>query len=223
MTIQNYIKNKKQKSFTYKGKEVFVKNSPLENTSVQKTLELLFSRIPTHLLKNFKNIRIGQFKQLIDRDIQAMYANNTIYVTNRVSNEEDMLDDIIHEVAHSVEEMHEELIYSDGSLEKEFLIKRKQMWIELGKASIEVPLGYFLNPRFDQEFDEILYKKVGYDVLSLITSSLFFSPYAATSLREYFANGFEAFFMRDEVARLKKVSPILFRKISSLLEENRYE
>ena len=223
MTIQNYIKSKKKNIFTYKGKEVFIKNSPIESVSIQQTLKLLFSKVPSHLLANFKYIKIGQFKQLIDRDIQAMFKDKTIYVTNKVSNEIDLLDDIIHEIAHSVEEMYKKQIYSDGSLEREFLIKRKQMWIELGNASIEVPLEYFLDPDFNHEFDQILYKKVGYDMLSVVTSKIFFSPYAATSLREYFANGFEAFFMKDEVARLKKISPTLFKKILVLLEEKDYE
>ena len=54
--------------------------------------------------------------------------------------------------------------------------------------------------------------------MSSIASNLFYSPYAATSLREYFANGFEAFFMKEDVARLKNVSPALYKKMLYLME-----
>ena len=59
--------------------------------------------------------------------------------------------------------------------------------------------------------------KFRYPILGMYTSNLFYSPYAATSLREYFANGFEAFFMGEDIQRLKKVSPILYNKITGLL------
>ena len=41
-------------------------------------------------------------------------------------------------------------------------------------------------------------------------------------LREYFANGFEAYFYHKDIY-LKKVSPILYGKLEELEEENIYE
>ena len=37
-------------------------------------------------------------------------------------------------------------------------------------------------------------KKIGYDKLSPIMTGIFMTPYAATSLREYFATGFVEFY-----------------------------
>jgi len=67
-----------------------------------------------------------------------------------------------------------------------------------------------------EDFDMFLYKEVGYPLLSSVVASLFYSPYAATSLREYFANGFESFFMNKDIGRLKNISPTLYKKISKL-------
>ena len=64
-------------------------------------------------------------------------------------------------------------------------------------------------------FDEFLYKTVGYETLVNITMGLFISPYAATSLKEYFANGFEAYFIGDR-SYLKKISPYIYDKIEQL-------
>jgi len=50
---------------------------------------------------------------------------------------------------------------------------------------------------------------------------LFVSPYAITSLREYFSTGFEEYFLKDR-NYLKNMSPAIYNKIEGLLEdENR--
>ena len=55
-------------------------------------------------------------------------------------------------------------------------------------------------------------------MLNMISSNIFYSPYAATSLREYFANGFEALYYFGEYAFLKNSCPILFTKLGELME-----
>ena len=44
---------------------------------------------------------------------------------------------------------------------------------------------------------------------------LFISPYAATSLREYFATGFEAYYMGKK-DQLDKISPVLYDTIDKI-------
>jgi len=223
MSLKNYIQNKKIDNFIYKGIEVIVKDKIEQDVSIEKVLKTVVSRIPSHLTSNFKRLYIGDFKKMRERDIQAFYSNKSIYITNKLKNEADLLDDLVHEISHSIEEKYNKDIYGDREIEKEFTTKRKQMWSELKNNSIELPLGYFLNTKYDIEFDEILYKEIGYETLSVMTSNIFYSPYAATSIREYFANGFEAFFMKREVTRLKNISPKLFKKITQLLEADNNE
>tara|TARA_A100001015_G_scaffold321685_1_gene454093 strand:- start:7857 stop:8525 length:669 start_codon:yes stop_codon:yes gene_type:complete len=218
MVNVEYIKNKQQqsKSFNISGIEVTIKNQTRKNVSVRKTVETLVSVVPADLLRNVNTIQVGQFSELQDRQIQAMYKNSMIFVTNEQSSNDDLLDDLIHEVAHSVEEVELEFIYGDGGIKKEFLQKRKQMWIILKNKGFDIELGHFLNDEYVEDFDMFLYKEVGYSLLSSVIANLFYSPYGATSLREYFANGFEAFFMKEDIGRLKSISPILYKKISKL-------
>ena len=54
---------------------------------------------------------------------------------------------------------------------------------------------------------------IRYGKLVNLTMGLFNSPYAATSLSEYFANGFEAFFIGDKDS-LRAISPTLHEKIT---------
>ena len=162
---------------------------------------------------------IGEFDFLKDREVQAMYQNSSIFITNEQDDEEDLLDDIVHEISHSLEEVRSDLLYSDGRMEKEFIEKRKKLYSLLSTEGVECELSWFLNPEYDEAFDMFLYKVVGYPLLSMIGSSVFYSPYGVTSLREYYANGFEAFYCYGEVSFIEKYCPVLYSKLLALLEE----
>ena len=190
----------------------------LKSDALQSYISSALKKVPSIFLQDLKNIYIGSFKELEDRDLTALYKNDSIYLSSSVSSYEDMVDDIIHEVAHHVETIYQNELYADGEIKQEFLQKRKTLWNLLKNKGIEIELEKFLNTDFDTEFDEFLYKTIGYPTLRLVTTNLFYSPYGSTSLREYFANGFEAFFMREDVNLLKKVSPVLYGKIVELLK-----
>jgi len=74
-----------------------------------------------------------------------------------------------------------------------------------------------MDPAYTLEMDSYLYDEVGYDRLNFIAASysLFTSAYCATSLREYFANGFEYYFLENK-KYLKEICPILHSKIEEI-------
>ena len=217
MNLSKYIQEKNNNILKIGNIKVFVKDYPPDNVSIETVIKTVQSRIPKKLLLNVRMVCIGKFEELERRKIQGLYKNNIIYITNEQDSNLDMLDDVIHEVAHSVEEIYNNQIYSDNLIEKEFLKKRKKLWSILKEKGIEGDLSSFLNPKFTHEFDNFLYSKLGYDMMYIYTSDLFYSPYGATSLREYFANGFEAFFMKQEISRLKKISPVLYNRLEQLI------
>ena len=169
-------------------------------------------------MKNVDVIYIGDFDIFKDRQIQAMYENSCIFVTNDQDDVEDMCDEIVHEIAHSLEEVHREIIYSDGFLEKEFLMKRQQIYSLLEGEGHKLDLFSFMDPIYNEEFDSLLYKEIGYPLLGALSYSIFYSPYAITSLREYFANGFEALFHYGDYEFIKKSCPVLFDKLINIME-----
>ena len=69
---------------------------------------------------------------------------------------------------------------------------------------------------YTNNFDNVLYFDIGYAVLTPISMNLFYSPYAITSLREYFANGFEAFYFHKDHDKLLRISPVLYTKLEKL-------
>lgn len=224
MTLKNIIKNKQNKSkhFYWKSIQVFIKDE-LTNSefSVRDVINRADKMIPSHLLRNIDTIYVGDFDFLNKREVQAMYENSSIFITNEQDDIEDMLDDLIHEIAHSIEEIRGEEIYSDGFIEREFLAKRKSLFFLLKEENYNVELSDFLNIDYDPVFDNFLYQEVGYTALSIISANLFYSPYGATSLREYFANGFEAYYFHKDLSHLKRISPSLFEKVNNLKDEEK--
>ena len=168
-------------------------------------------------IKNLEN-------SLNKRDLDAAYDNGTIYLKNDHEKEMNMADDIVHEVAHAVEERYEEIIYSDKELEREFIGKRKRLYSMLDS---EIPdnldIQSYLEIEYSVNFDNFLYYDVGYPLLRALTSELFNSPYAITSLNEYFANGFVAYHYDKAYKKLKDLSPILYNKIQTIDEEIKNE
>ena len=79
---------------------------------------------------------------------------------------------------------------------------------------------YYLSPEYNESFDNHLYKELGYDYLRNISPGLFYSPYAITSLKEYWANGFENYLLGDK-QKLKDLSPILYNKIEKVLNTDK--
>lgn len=216
MSIKEYIESKKYSNFSVSGIEVLVKDNPPKNVDVKKAVEIMNKMIPLNLLGNINRIFVGQHEELQKREIQAFYKDSSIYVTNNQNSTEDLLDDLVHEVAHSLKSEHVASLYTDGALNREFLSKRRKLWKILGKKGIDLPLDDYLQSDYNPRFDAFLYKEVGYELLSSLTAGLFYSPYAATSLEEYFANGFEAFYLRRDLPRLKSISPTLYNKILQL-------
>jgi len=222
--LENSAQNKSEfKEYKLFDKPVYVINPISAGVSLDKVLHDIESKVPASLTANFDNIYIGTFEDFSrnGKNFNAIYKDGTIYVSNSQDNEEDMLDDIIHEIAHSLEERNREEIYGDQALENEFLGKRKFLHhiLPLDKRANMV---YFLNPSYDEQFDMYLYRDVGYETLRSLTSDLFYSPYAITALKEYWANGFENYFLKDR-GRLKDLSPALYHKIKTLVDNKKEE
>tara|TARA_B100001123_G_C15002905_1_gene904277 strand:+ start:182 stop:865 length:684 start_codon:yes stop_codon:yes gene_type:complete len=223
--IREYIKAS-AKSVLKESKDRFLHNQipvRIKDPFIQPIdLDYVLSKVekilPIYMLGAIDSIYVGQFDFLNEREVNAMYHEGAIYTTNFQDNEDDLLDDIVHEVAHSVEELKGMEIYSDGLIEKEFLGKRNRLKSMFESEGIKVESDLLYNPEYSLEFDEFLYKDVGYPLLTNLTMGLFYSPYGITSLREYFANGFEAFFLHGDAHHLKKISPQLFSKLESLTE-----
>ena len=202
--------------YTGAGTHVYIKDELTNGVLADEVIEEFESYMPDHLLGEVEMIVVGWFDEFDERKINAFYSDNCLYVSNEQDNPEDMIDDLIHETAHSLEAPYGNEIYGDGKIEKEFLNKRMQLYEILWSYDYKAPKAFFIDLDYNIEFDDFLLNQVGYDKLVLPMQGIFISPYAATSLREYFATGFTDFFMSNHRDDLRGNCPALYQKLRSL-------
>jgi len=193
--------------------DVFIKDLLPENVDLIKVLSELENNIPSFYLHDVDAIYVGDFQDLKDRAISAKYADGAIYLSNDQENNKDIKDDLVHEIGHAVENLYGREIYSDNEIENEFLRKRVKLKQILNFAGYKSVTTYnFEDLDYSRKLDLFFYKKIGYEKLRSLMIGLFMSPYAATSIKEYFADGFEEYYIGDR-RLFKKISPALFNKL----------
>lgn len=225
--ILNYVKNSNSKmmknpigDFYIGSLRIYIKEPLPDTVNIAYCFSYILEKMPRIFYSNVNKIVIGQFPFLKKREVDAIYKDNCIYLTNNQQTNEDLMSDIIHEIAHSFEEARNGELYDDKVIEKEFISKRVSLYNALqanGMIGDKIDKKYFYNTSYNREFDQFLYKIVGYDTLHGVTKDIFISPYAATCLREYFANAFEVFFMND-VFLCKKYASTVYEKLINYLE-----
>ena len=171
--------------------------------------------IPSTLLNNVEVVYIGQFKELKDRN--AAFSHGAIYMTSSEPTNFDMLENFVHEVAHSLETTYGWDIYTDD-LRDEFVGKRERLSHLLRAEGFNINPALYKFTEYNKKFDNFLANEVGYPTLLSLTMGLFASPYGATSIQEYFANGFEKYIL-DNPRAVRDISPVLYRKIEEIIND----
>ena len=221
---QRQLKNNIRDFYTPGGIHVYFKDKLAnDQVDVEGIVAKVEKTIPEHLRSEVEMIIVGWFQEFEDREINAFYKDGTLCISHLQDNNEDMYDDIIHEISHSIEAPFGYEIYGDNKLKDEFLRKRKYLHDILWQLGYKTPMAFFENIEYDEEFDMFLYKTIGYDKLVNLVQGLFISPYAATSLREYFATGFTDFYMDSNHKFLQKISPALYKKLIMLQAQEKLD
>jgi len=172
-------------------------------------------KFPSHYFSKLEGVEIAHRAEFDDRNISALYSNNWLFLSNKQEGITDLLDDLVHEMAHHIETIYKEEVYGDNDLASEFLKKRKMLEQELKSEGYWTKEYNFKNIKYSKGLDTFLYNRVGKNMLRTCTTGVFIRPYASVSLREYFATGFEAYYMgKKEI--LFKISPVLYNKIENL-------
>ena len=221
MTLVEHIRKRHSKNVpkALKGNvEIHVDDALPEEIDINKFIETVERVLPSHFFRHINTIKIGNYDFLLKNNLKSYYKNGNIYILAAETSLRDLLYDLFHEIAHSLEKPYHDLIYGDGALEKEFLNKRETFERFLNVYFPETQKYSFKNTKYNKEFDELLHKRIGYDRLRQFSDGIFVSPYAATSLREYFATGLENY-IEGNRENLDRLCPILYNRIKSLFSE----
>ena len=194
---------------------VLIQDKP--SFDAQTVLQAVQSKVPQPLTRELDYIMISNSDYLKDREVDSVYLDGIIYMSSQIEDNETALLSTVHEIAHSLEEAYPQ-IYEDETIETEFLGKRRKLYEILSAHGFDLSGLDFFDAEYSEKFDDFLYLDVGYPLLRNLMSGLFLSPYAATSVREYFADAFEEYFVREQ-KNVKSISPAVYFKLEELLEK----
>lgn len=197
------------------GNVTVIQDTEDDSTDYSSIFKQLEKSFPSHYFKGLKGVEIAHRKEFDDRNISALYKDNWLFISDKQDGIKDLMDDLIHELAHHIETINNNLIYSDGDIKKEFLLKRKRLESELKAEGYWTDEYDFSNTQYNIDMDNFLYKRVGPNMLRMATANDFVRPYGSVSLREYFATGFEAYYLGKKDL-LFKLCPVLYNKIDEL-------
>jgi hypothetical protein len=202
--------------------EYYIYNVPLfvvDNVEADIDLPLFCAEVeeilPPTVFNDVDVVYIGNFKELEGRN--AAFTHGAIYMSCNEPTNFDMIENLVHEIAHSLEVQYGWDIYADD-MHREFLGKRQKLYHLLTAEGFHVNPSLYGFTEYNKTFDNFLANEVGYPTLLNLTIGLFVSPYGATSLQEYFANGFEKYFL-DSPRAVQQVSPVLYKKIEEILDD----
>lgn len=222
--LKDYIQEKQKQIlesqtnfYTPSGIHVYFQQ-PVENINMMSVINTVEKMVPHHILSEVEMIMFGWFPEFDERALEAYFQDGTLYISHIQTDEFSVVENIVHETAHAAEVAYGFDIYGDSRVQKEFARKRRHLHDILWKSGYKFPISFFTNLEYDQEFDELLYQKIGYDKLNQLAAGLFINSYAATSLREYFATAFTDFYLNTNHGFLQKVSPEVYKKIVELQE-----
>ncbi len=206
-----------RKHFKMYDIEIFIKDPLPGDIDADFVFKYIASVLPSYLMTEIDIVYVGEFEDLKRREISAKYEDGAIFVTNEQHSEMDLVDDIVHEVAHSIEKKYVERIYGDGAIEREFKKKRKELYDLLKEKGKNPPAELVTNINYSPAIDDYFFRTVGYPILGQICAfaKLFTGPYSATSIREYFATGFDQYFLGESML-VRNFSPALYRKLQEL-------
>jgi hypothetical protein len=196
--------------------DLFIKDPLPDNVDILEVINEVEAKIPFHITNEIDAFFVGNFKEFEEKQVNAMYRDGAIYVSNDQDNNADMVDDIIHELAHAAEHIYARQIYSDNKIQQEFLGKRARL------RDLIQQYGYldgtsvpFMELEYSKELDDFLYKQLGYDKLEAFCTGLFLRPYAVTDVREYFATALEEYLLKDRYY-VRKISPVAYEKVAMI-------
>lgn len=223
----DYLKNSYQRQYdnpigaiNISGISVYIKEPVAPHIDMRNCFSYVLQNMPRYLFQNVRGIHVGQFPFLKKREVDAVFKDGIIYISNEQENDADIITDLVHELAHACEELYNHDLYDDGHIRNEFLHKREKLYHILNSSGLlaqHIGKEKFLQTKYSPDFDGFLYQTVGYEKLGSLTQGLFISPYAATCLREYFANAFENFFIND-INIVRSLTPNIYHKLVQFLE-----
>jgi hypothetical protein len=167
------------------------------------------------------NRSLGNSKEQFLFNSIPIYINPELFFLDDKSNIKQVIDIVQKNIPFYLVSGVDVIYVGDfQEFQEKFLGKRERLY-QILKANNEHSQEYknlFHTLEYNDKFDDYLVNQIGYKKLRSYIEGLFYSPYATTSIREYFARGFEAYFLFKDHKYLANTSPVLYNKLETLAD-----
>ena len=154
--VVNYVKNKKLFEYKLSNFEVFIKDPLPDNVDIISSLKDIEKRLPESFLNLIDVMYVGDFSFFEKRDINALYMDGAVYISNEQDNDRDLKDDIIHELGHAVEQKYYEPLFEDQEIKNEYFGKIKKLKNYIIFEGLPLKKVNIFNETYNKEFDDYL-------------------------------------------------------------------
>lgn len=194
-----------------------------QNIDLHKVFRRLSDIVPARIREKLNLIIFQQTTVHKLKNINAYYdtKTNNVYIAPKYQkSNEDLFDDIVHELAHCIEHKMKQYIPIE-SLEREFLGKRETLYYLIKNYGFNVPdIEIYRDLKYNKSFDDYIYSVDHNTMHQLANKAGIVSVYSTLSVSEYFAVGFEKFYLSylypKEYLYIQKYCPVLFFTINQL-------
>ena len=150
-SASNTLKNRSEFHLLSGQIPVYIINKLPPNIDFNDIIKELENNIPSQILNLIEGIYIGEFKELKERNIQAMFKDGVIYLSSFANNpdvkQEWIVRDICHELAHALEDSAGYEIYGDGKIENEHNAKKQKLFSLLAHEGFHFAKEILFEPR----------------------------------------------------------------------------
>lgn len=184
-----------------------------------QAFKILQAKIPQNLLvySGIDAITVGEIPFLDKINATSVIQDGGIYLSSKIATDRELVKALTHEYAHAIEERFADEIYADGSVEAEYVGKKRALKTRLEQGGYAVKHKSFDSTVYDQKMFDFFFVNVGYDKLTALTKDLFVETYGVSSLGEYFSTAFSVFFFDPaRYEALRTIQPMIFNKLQVL-------
>jgi hypothetical protein len=91
---------------------IIVKDQIEGEVDLEASFNSVIQTLPDHFLSLVDIVYIGQFSFLEEKQVNALFVDGSLFITNVQDDNDDLIDDIVHETAHAVEDRFQQFISS---------------------------------------------------------------------------------------------------------------
>ena len=154
---------------------------------MSRIMKVMEKRMPFYFLSEIESLVIANISKMTNEEY--FLEGDTVFISNEHYCEDLLIENFILAIGQSLFKKYEHVVY-DESLEKEFYLKRRDLYYDLCAIKKDIALSDFLILEMSDTFEKSL-RNIDFDELIYNTQKSFINYDSCLSLEKYFSHLFK--------------------------------